>query len=597
MVLIWGCDDAAPSFDAGAEIHDDAGPIAETLLASGPLALKISPDGASATLWHEQTPLLIGLSPQISIAQQPMPAGGWSSLSWTVRDGEAEARFGASDGRPTLRWTLALTDTQLTARLQLEGVGPAVPITQVVPLRAERTAWQGREDRARPAASGPWVPVPATEPRPDVQWLDGPAGTARIHGAPTQISLTDGLHVYERSPTRSLGRGDQLTSAAVVFEYSPSGPPSRTPAPTEPGPVGWRSAAWHSAVNRQLVARQATALRAHALNADALLLLDGLWYAGPGDARAGLPFIGGLTPLAEFVAPSELAVAWPLHAAPDDPLVLDHPAAALDETPRCRAPACLRLDPRLPAVRPAVARARLDAPHAGRWVPDLPPPQHVGAPALAALRAELQDALGPMPLLSGPIYEMPWPADDPCQGAAQQHPWPADCAVHLVSADAQPPSAPTALETLAWALLDTAIAPRDPGPVRLDRPLNEARLAVALAWIAGGPRLLGDELSTLEATRWPLAEALFGASLGPAWPIDLPADTPPEQWRSAHARLITRWHDTPRTFTVPSEGAPWHDLLRPDEGPFAAESTITLPARDAAVLVSHTWFTGARAKE
>jgi hypothetical protein len=141
----------------------------------------------------------------------------------------------------------------------------------------------------------------------------------------------------------------------------------------------------------------------------------------------------------------------------------------------------------------------------------------------------------------------------------------------------------------------------DPGAVRVGAPAThgEARLALTLAAVAGGPLLLADDLRTLASDRWTLVRRLAesGALLGEAYsPVDLvpwrvdPATglaATPRRWRTADGRSLACVNPGPGSMRCPAPDETdraAHDVFT--DTPVAPGVFLDVAPRDAVLLVA-----------
>ncbi|MCA9548343.1 MAG: hypothetical protein KC613_28260, partial [Myxococcales bacterium] len=273
--------DAAPE-DAGML---DAEPPTD-LWAEGSLRLTVDPEGVQATLWWGDHAALTPWTVGFEAAGDRWTTADWPERTWTTGPDWAEGRYTGAPTLPVLVWRITREADAVRSVVRLEAAGRRAVVDRLITLSA---------NVASPRALGAqgWLPVAEAPPRRGFQRLQGGAVSLAIHSPGTWISVASGLEISPRSPTTLLGPGDSLSAPAVTVRLDglwAAWPGAEVPVPA----FGWRSGAWGSALSGSLVRRQGQALAAQGLASDgSLLLLEGLWYAGPGDWRPGLVFPGG----------------------------------------------------------------------------------------------------------------------------------------------------------------------------------------------------------------------------------------------------------------------------------------------------------------
>ncbi len=424
---------------------------------------------------------------------------------------------------------------------------------------------------------------------------------------PAPARLVPGLRATLAGFSITLGEHPERTLEALEEGARLRPEQSRSP------PLGWRSGATFGAVvGADLLRSQASAFEA-AMGRPPHLRAEGAWYRLPGDDRPGPGFPEGLEPVAHW-SPGALGLSW-------RPLVEHLQTTGVPGDGACGA-ACAFLDPGVPDVRTAVARRAAVLGFTGistlalDELPESSPPDlyalfRRAVPEAVAVLAPFESGLparDTADVLSLTTYAgAALGAECLAEERADPDARSARCIALLASVPTAAPG-PTAPdpEVLLRALTSRwhwtrAGVHLDPGAVRIGAPatLGEARLALTLAVLSGGPLLLGDDLRTLAADRWTLLRRLAdsGEPTGePFSPTDLVpwrADpstglaATPRVWRSADRRALACVNPGPDPMPCPVPGDA-HPAGRDTftDRPVAPGAFIEVAPHDAVLLVA-----------
>ncbi|MCB9549263.1 MAG: hypothetical protein H6706_25960 [Myxococcales bacterium] len=601
LLAALGCDDGAadPPADAGLP----ADPCPEVALASGPWALHRCAAPGRFALRRGGQAVLDGATAGVLVAGAPALGDAWPEVVWAARGRGQDVLFVGHPTLPALRLHVEL-DPAPRFELAVTARDDAAPVALDALLPLVATA-AGDHAGTLPTFAGPGPRWPAA-PRPVAQALIGETSLLiHVFGVDdplAEISVTDEagaarVQVATTGQGTTLGPGDALRAPPVEVDVGPEVYALLEAAGVRLGPRGapdgawgWRTGGAYGALpSAAALVDEVAALRALTDARPApLVLVDGLWFAALGAWDAGEGFPDGLAAAADALGDARLALRWPaLWVGPDA-------TACPGDCPG--APS--RLDPGRPDVQDALGRAAVDLAARGTvalFLRDEAPDDEGArrglgralAPFAGPVYGSTADALGTLPGLS-----LVAPADAPgadCWAEAFSGPRSAACAEALrtpvaAAAVAVDPAA-TARALAGLRHLDGRVTWLDVGPIVLERPAPAARQAAALAAIAGGPRLLGDAPTRLDAAQIAPLLATLDASglrgLQPTAPGIAAADAP-AVWLGPAGAALFNFTDAPLEATLPD---------RPDLAglpavfggpPFTPGGRLTLPAGDAA---------------
>lgn len=567
---LTACDDARtdpPHPDMG-----PADPCAEVLASSARFSIHRCADQARFALAAQtgDAPVrLVGLGPAVEVTGRRIAPLDWSTVVWRGAPDGVDIDYSGLPGAPRLTVALRFDGACLRGSLELTADQPmAIDAVEVLGLVGDDAALTG----LGPSTLGPTAPE---------AWAAGPTPHAlpRLFATPGRtvgLAALDplGSLVSEAAltpPTLRLTHPHPLTLAAdapLDLTWALCTAPSPTEALDALGARASESAPAAVHPTRLGLARPslpgddlprlATAIGA-TLGAAGHLALDDDWATdrttwAPRAAIAALP---------AAAAPATIGVDWPALTLPaDSPLPFDHPDW-LD--PDCGD--CLRLDPRVPAVREHLTRIHLALLDAGLR------PRLTGLQAIdPGARRALLTALG---VGDAPVEVEPPPPTWP----------PSDLGLtpRLEMSVTSPGGAAFALAI--FGALAPAIHPAPAVP--LDGP--DAAQRLALAYLTGAGTIDGWPPDAA-VTAW-LAHRADPRHAAPARPIPgrwLPdVDPAPPDWRGPGRLVLFNWSDTPRVVERPADlapelaGAP--RALTPDAPPLGEAATVEIPPGGAVI--------------
>ncbi len=564
------CDDARtdpPHPDMG-----PADPCAEVLASSARFSVHRCADQARFALAAQtgDAPVrLVGLGPAVEVAGRRIAPLDWSTVVWRGTPDGLDIEYSGLPGAPRLTVALRFDDACLRGSLALAADQPVdVGAVEVLGLAGDDAALIG----LGPSTLGPTAPE---------AWAAG----ATPHALPRLFAgsgLTVGLAALDplgplvseaamTPPTLRLTHPHPLTLAAdAPLELTWALCVAPSPAETLDA-LGARAAEGlppTPQTTRLTLARPSTpddglpdlaAALGTTLGAAGHLALDDDWATD----RTAWPPRAAIAALPAAAAPATIGVDWPALTLPaDSPLPFDHPDwldADCDD--------CLRLDPRVPAVREHLARIHLTLLDAGLR-PRLTGLETIDPGARRALLTAL--GVGDAPVESEPPPPT-WPPPD------------LGLTPRLEMTVTSPREAAFALAI--FGALAPAIHPA--AAVTLDGP--DAAQRLALAYITGAGAL--DDLPPDAAvTDW-LTHRADPAHRAPARPIpgrwSLDADPAPPDWRGPGRLVLFNWSDSTRIVERPGDLAP--DLrgapraLTPDAPPLGEAATVEIAPGGAVI--------------
>ena len=567
-LALVGCDEATPAPDGA--VPPDAGPPSacqDLLSEAPPWSVYRCADGASFSFRFEGLPLFESMRMGLEVGGQITWGATWPEVSWMGTGGEVQVRFFGHPDLPELGLTL--------------GVRAGVRLVPTLFAQAD-TALDALHIEGRVDGLVPGLPATAAH---FFQGFEGPSGAVLVHalgfdfvgsGRPPEVArvgeIPGGVRLtWPLARAFVAGPGQPLDGVRLVAgadslaldDEVADGVAAPRVAVLELG-HGWRTGpAYGPALSAEALQREVEVLRTLArergLESAPAVLVEGAWFAAPGDWQGGLvPGLAGLD--------AQVGLVWPAAFGAGQPAEI--------------------LDVSLPASQDAIGRAALALQDAGvDWLVVTGVPEGDG-PALAGLGRALAPFTGPLltdqpalvPYLQGlgllgslPDPQACWLAALAGSGRC------APLAAPLPRPRGPLADSPDALES--WAHLAGHIM-LDAGGVRLGGTAGEGRISAVLNAGTGGPYLLADAPSQLTPAQADLFFEVFALKLGGLRPRAV-VDGRATRWESADALVLINWGEAAQTLTLPDrpglDGAP----RRLGEGPgYASGAQVVVSPRD-----------------